>query len=126
MMSAPPPGPSSLANARAALHDLRRLAAGHVELALVEAETAGRGLVALAMAGVLASLMLFAAWCALVAAGVMAAIEAGMGWSTALLICGVVHGAGCALLIVWMRGRLGGLALPATRRQLRASLGVGQ
>jgi hypothetical protein len=122
----PPQGPSPLANARAALHDLRRLVAGHVELALVEAESAGRGLIALVTAGVLAALMLFAAWGALVAAAVMLAIEAGMSWSAALLTCGVVHAVVCGLLVAWMRGRLDGLALPATRRQLRATLGVGR
>ena len=124
MMATPPPGPAAVSNARAALHDLRRLAAGHVELALVEAEAAGRGLVALAAAGVLASLMLFAAWGALVAAAVMAAIESGTSWSAALLVCGLVHAIGGALLLWWMRGRIEGLALPATRRQLRATLGV--
>jgi len=90
-----------------------------VEVAALESRLAGIALAAMAAIGLGIVVLVLSAWGLLIAAGVSALVEAGMGVAPALLLAAfislVVAGL-LALILPWLARRL---AFPTTRRVLR-------
>ena len=105
----------------ALVRDLRDLAHDHLELAALEAQRAAMGLAKLLSAAVVVSVLVASAWIALVAAGIVWATEAGVGWGAALATAALVNAALAAGIAWWIKSQAGDLLFAATLRQLRAT-----
>jgi len=119
---APAPERASLAmRIKALAHDVRGLARDHFELATLEAQRAAIGLAKMLSAAVLVSVLAASAWIALVAAGIVWATEAGIGWGAALALAAVVNVGLAGGVAWWMQKHVDELLFAATLRQIRAT-----
>jgi uncharacterized membrane protein YqjE len=97
----------------------RGLLSNVLDLFTLEARRAGLTLVLMLACGVLAAVLLFAAWLGLVAALVMFAVAQGAGWASALAAAAFANLALAGVLGWLCRRASRGLLFSATRRQLR-------
>lgn len=116
------PARAPLAERAAALaRDVRDLAHDHLELAALEAQRAAVGLARMLSAAVVVSVLVASAWIALVAAGIVWATEAGIGWGAALATAALLNALLAAGIVWWIRTHAGELLFAATLRQWRAT-----
>ncbi len=109
------------ARVTALVRDVRDLAHDHLELAALEAQRAAVGLARMLSAAVVVSVLVASAWIALVAAGIVWATEAGIGWGAALATAALVNALLAAGIAWWIRAHAGELMFAATLRQMRAT-----
>lgn len=111
--------PGLLQEARALWGALRGVAHDRVELAALETRIAGESLARMVAAGILIGLLVLSAWLALLGAGVVGLIAAGMHPAWALLLAAVVNLGGAAALYFLVRRLARNLGFPGTVRSLR-------
>lgn len=104
--------------------DARELLCDHLELAALEARSAGAGLVRTLCAAVVISLLAVTAWLALVAAGLVWATDAGVGWIGALVCAALANLLLSAAAAWWLRSQARELLFAATLRHLRRTTGT--
>ena len=107
------------ASAAAVLHDVRNLAADHLELIALEAQRASFGLVKILCAAIVVSILVVTAWIALIAGAIVWATSAGISWPWALVVAALANLIVGAVIVLWIRGQLPELMFSATLRQLR-------
>jgi uncharacterized membrane protein YqjE len=113
------PAPPLLRRVAMMVDDMRELACDHLELAALEARSAGSELVRMLCAAVAVSILFTTAWLALVAGGIVWATAAGLSWSSALLIAASLNVVVGALLAWWIRSTAQEPLFAASLRQLR-------
>jgi uncharacterized membrane protein YqjE len=97
----------------------RALASSLLELFGLEARRAGLMLVLMLACGVMAAVLLIAAWLALLAGLVLWGISVGITWQAAIGVV-VFANVAAAGVLFWLCARASrDLAFPATRRELR-------
>lgn len=107
--------PGLLTDARVLLQELRGVAQGRVELAALEARVAGQSVVHMLVAGVVAAVLLIAAWLALVGAGVAALmLYTGLDAVVAFTLAALVNVVAAAALYFAIRRMARNLAFPRT------------
>lgn len=111
--------PGLLQEARALWSALRGVAHDRVELAALETRIAGESLARMVAAGILIALLLLSAWLAILGAGVVGLVAAGMHPGWALLIAALVNLGGAAGLYFLVRRLARNLGFPGTVRSLR-------
>lgn len=111
--------PGLLDEARLFLSEFRTLAQERLQLAALETRLAGQSVVRMLVAGIVAAIMLVAAWLALVGAAVVVAVGAGMSPAVALVLAAALNVAAAALLYLAIRKLAMHLAFPRTVRSLR-------
>jgi uncharacterized membrane protein YqjE len=113
--------PHLLRRAAMLVGDMRELACDHLELAALEARRAGSELIRMLCAAVAISILLTTAWLALIAGGIVWATNAGMSWSSALLIAAILNVVIGAILAWWIRSNAQEPLFEASLRQLRGN-----
>ena len=113
------PAPHLLRRVATMVDDLRELACDHLELAALEARSAGSELVRMLCAAVAISILFTTSWLALVAGGIVWATAAGLSWSLALLIAAALNVLIGAILAWWLRSNAREPLFAASLRQLR-------
>jgi uncharacterized membrane protein YqjE len=101
--------------------DVRLIAHDHAELAVVEAQRAGKALVRTLAAAVAISVLLATAWLGVVAAVVVQMTDAGVDWPVALLIGALACVLVAGIIAWWVKRNADEMMFSATLRQLRAS-----
>ena len=101
------------------VEDAFRLLVDHLELATLEAQRLAEGLVQVVVAAIVVSVLVVAAWMAIVAGGTIWATRAGMSLPSALVLAAVINLALAVTTALWIRARLPQLTFTATLRQLR-------
>ena len=119
------PTPHWLPTLRRLVLALPGLFSDRLELLALELHRAGRALARIAALVVLAAILAITAWLALWACLVLVLVASGWSWPLAMLTVLLVNLllAGAALL--WIRGLVAALGLPATRRHLVFGAGAG-
>jgi hypothetical protein len=117
----PPPSDAGLLEETKSLwHELRGLAHNHFALAALEAKLAGKSLVTMIAAGVVAAVLLVSAWLGLIGAVVLWLIGIGVAASIAILLAVTANLAAALFLYAVIRRQSRSLQFPATLRSLRA------
>lgn len=111
--------PGLLDEARALWGELRGAAHDRVELAALETRIAGESLARMVAAGLLVGLLVLSAWLALLGAGVVVLVAAGMSTAAALLLVALVNVAAAAALVFFVRHLAHNLSFPGTVRSLK-------
>ena len=106
--------------AQALWHDVRDSLHDHVQLALLEAQRAGKSLVSIVVYGIAAAILAFCAWLGLLAAGILWLIALGLEPSVAALVAVGINLAGVAVLVVLVLRASKFLGFPATVRTLKS------
>ena len=99
--------------------DAGQLVVDHLELAALEAQRAAEGLVQILIASIVVTILVVAAWMAVVAGAAIWATRAGMSLPSALVLAGGVNLVAALAIGMWMRARMPTLMFAATLRQLR-------
>lgn len=107
------------ASVQAWLHELLALAHDHVHLVSLEAQRAGRNLVRMLIAGIVAALLLVTAWLSAIGAILFWLVSHDGAWATGFFIVCVANVAAAAGLIAWIRQLARAALFSATLRQLR-------
>ena len=115
----PANGNGVLEDARSLWHELLGLAQDRFHLAALETRRAGESLVAMVMLGVMAGVLLCAAWLGCEAAAVLWLTEHGSVASSALLLAVMANVLFALVLFGWIRHKSRSLQFPATRRSLQ-------
>lgn len=102
-----------------AAHDAGSLVVDHLELAALEIQRAGKGIVRILIASVVITVLVASAWMALVAGVAIWATQAGIPLPWTLVLAGVVNLLAAVAIALWIRARFPDLMLTATMRQLR-------
>jgi uncharacterized membrane protein YqjE len=102
------------------VHDAGGLVVDHLELAALEVQRAADGLVRILIAAIVVTVLVVAAWMALVAGGAIWATSAGMSLPWALVLAGGMNLVAALAIGMWIRARVPSLMFAATLRQLRA------
>jgi uncharacterized membrane protein YqjE len=102
------------------VHDAGQLVVDHLELAALETQRAADGLVRILIASIVVTVLVVAAWMALVAGAAIWATSAGMSLPWALVLAGGVNLVAALATGMWIRARMPNLMFAATLRQLRA------
>jgi hypothetical protein len=97
------------------------LLADHAELFALEAKRASVGLAVVIMCGVLAAILISAAWLTLIAVGVRAAVLHGLDYGSAGLLAVALNGLVVWLLYAVARQELTRMCYPRTVAQLRVA-----
>ena len=111
--------PGLLEIAAKTVHDAKQLVVDHLELAALEAQRAADGLVRVLIAAIVVTMLVVAAWMAVVASAALWATDAGLSLPWALVLVGVANLIAALALGLWMRSWLPDLMFAATLRQLR-------
>jgi len=114
-----PPIPGIADRLLQAMHDARRLAVDHLELATLEAQRAADGLVKILCAAIVVSMLIVTAWMALVAGGAIWATKAGYSLPAAMAMAAGLNIVVALLVGLWIRGQWPDMMFAATLRQLR-------
>jgi len=118
---APPPPPAGVFDRLSkTAQDAGRLVLDHVELAALEAQRAADGLIRILIASIFVTVLVVAAWMALVAGAAIWATGSGMSLPWALVLASGVNLVAAVAAGLWIRARVPKLMFAATLRQLRA------
>ncbi|HRQ66042.1 MAG TPA: phage holin family protein [Xanthomonadaceae bacterium] len=105
--------------------DLHSVAHAQLRLAALETRHAGESLVGIVVLGLVAAVLYFSAWLALIAAGLMTLVELGvLTASVALLLGAVINVVLALLLMVLVRQRSRAFLFSATVDSLRPTPSV--
>ena len=116
----PPPAPAGVFDRLSkTVHDAGRLVVDHLELAALEAQRAADGLVQILIASIVVTILVVAAWMAMVAGAAIWATRAGVSLPWALVLAGGVNLVAALAIGMWIRARVPNLLFAATLRQLR-------
>lgn len=116
----PVSGSGVLKDAQSLGHELLGLTHDRFRLAALEAQQAGKSLVTMIMAGVMAAIMLGSAWLGLVAAAVLWLAEKGVVTSSSAILLAVASNLLVALILsAVIRRKSRFLQFPATLRSLQ-------
>ena len=102
------------------VHDAGGLVVDHLELAALEVQRAADSLVRMLIASIVVTVLVVAAWMAVVAGAAIWATSAGMSLPWALVLAGGVNLVAALAMGLWIRARVPKLMFAATLRQLRA------
>ena len=116
---APPPAPAGVFDGLSkTVRDAGRLVIDHLELAVLELQRAADGLVRILIASIVVTVLVVAAWMAVVAGAAIWATGAGMSLPWALVLAGGVNLVAALAIAMWIRARVPTLLFAATLRQL--------
>jgi uncharacterized membrane protein YqjE len=125
MRFAVPPAPAGVFDRLSkTVHDAGRLVVDHLELAALEAQRAADGLVQILIASMVVTILVVAAWMAMVAGGAIWATRSGMSLPWALVLAGGLNLVAALAVGMWIRARVPHLMFTATLRQLRNGKGA--
>lgn len=110
---------SLLDDAKAIWVDIAGLLQDRVELAVLETQQAGKGLVKILVAGVIIALLLTTAWLGLVGAVILWFVHLGLMVSWAIMLGVLVNLFVAVLLYLLIQNQIHHLGWPATMRSLR-------
>jgi uncharacterized membrane protein YqjE len=117
---APPPAATGVFDRLSrTVHDAGCLVVDHLELAALEAQRAADGLVRILIASIAVTVLVVAAWMAVVAGAAIWATSAGISLPWALVLAGGVNLVAALAVGMWIRARVPNLMFAATLRQLR-------
>ena len=117
--ASPPSPPGVFDRLSKTVHDAGRLVVDHLELAALEAQRAADGLVQILIASMVVTILVVAAWMAMVAGAAIWATRSGMSLPWALVLAGGVNLVAALAIGMWIRARMPHLMFAATLRQLR-------
>jgi len=117
--SLPGSDPGLLEEATSVWHAVRGLAHDQLALAALEAKLAGKSLVTMIAAGVMAAVLLVTAWLGLIGAAVLWLIGIGVAASLAMVLAVAANLVAALLLYSLIRRQGRRLQFPATLRSLR-------
>ncbi len=103
------------------VQDAGQLVVDHLELAALEAQYAANGFVRVLIAAIVVTMLVVAAWMAVVAGGAIFATRAGISLPWALVLAGGVNLLAALAIGAWIRSRVPTLLFAATLRQLHTS-----
>ena len=102
------------------LGDVWKLVHDHLLLVALESQRAGRNLMRMVFAAIVAAVLLVTGWLAFVAAAMFWIVADDAAWARAFLTAGLLHAAICIALVLWIRNIAGQGMFSATLRQLRS------
>jgi len=100
--------------------DVWKLVRDHLLLVALESQRAGRNLMRMVFAAIVAAVLLVTGWLAFVAAAMFWIVADDAAWARAFLTAGLLHAAISIAIVLWIRNVAGQAMFSATLRQLRS------
>jgi uncharacterized membrane protein YqjE len=102
------------------LGDVWKLVHDHLLLVALESQRAGRNLMRMVFAAIVAAVLFVTGWLAFVAAAMFWIVADDASWARAFLTAGLLHAAISIAIVLWIRNIAGQGMFSATLRQLRS------
>ena len=102
------------------LGDVWKLVRDHLLLVALESQRAGRNIMRMVFAAIVAAVLLVTGWLAFVAAAMFWIVANDALWARAFLTAGLLHAAISIAIVLWLRNVAGQAMFSATLRQLRS------
>ena len=100
--------------------DVWKLVRDHLLLVALESQRAGRNLMRMVFAAIVAAVLLVTGWLAFVAAAMFWIVADDAPWARAFLTAGLLHAAISIAIVLWIRNVARQSMFSATLRQLRS------